>query len=112
DKSGRPARLPLLPSETLRPVLHRHSALYYILERQWYRLQNGLGWTRSYSEYVRARFGDPDSIGSRQASAELEKFVAICREQQIPLGIVLFPALSTAPAPQYPYGFLHDRVLT
>jgi hypothetical protein len=111
DKSGRPAELPLLPSETLRPVLHRNSVLYYILDRQWGTLQHELGWTGSYLDYMRARFGDPESAGSREAAAELEKFVALYRERHIALGIVLFREPRTTHRREYPFAFLHERVL-
>jgi len=112
DKSGRPAELPLLPSETLQPVLHRNSVLYYILDRQWGTLQHELGWTGSYLDYMRARFGDPESPGSREAAAELEKFVALCRERNIPLGIALFRGMEGVAKHAYPFDFLHERVLT
>jgi len=43
DKSGRPKGWRLLPSSLLTSFLHRHSALFFILNSQWNELQTLLG---------------------------------------------------------------------
>ena len=112
DKSGRPRTLPLVPSEFVETFLHRNSVLYYILEDRWSALQQRLGWTETYEGYMRARFGDSASTGSREAALALAQFVALCRTQHIEMGIVLFPDLGNAVGKVSPLDFLRDRVLT
>jgi hypothetical protein len=112
DKSGRSKGLPLLPSETLEPVLHQNSVLYYVLDQQWHRLQERLGWIKGYVDYMSVRFSDPTSPDSREAAAALAEFVALCHERNVGLGIVLFPSMVSIGTPVYPFDFLHERVLT
>ncbi|MDH3284004.1 MAG: SGNH/GDSL hydrolase family protein, partial [Acidobacteriota bacterium] len=61
DKSGRPRPFPLLPARArvLTETLHEHSALHFLVNRQWIRLQRGLAWHPSYEAYMRRRFGNP-----------------------------------------------------
>jgi len=37
-----------------------------------------------------ARFGDPNSASSLAAKEALQKFISICKERGLPLGIVIF----------------------
>jgi GDSL-like lipase/acylhydrolase family protein len=101
--------LPLVPSSTLEPWLHRNSALYYIVNGRWATLQAFLGRPSSYSDYMRARFADPSSRDSRAEIAALSEFLDVCRANQTPVSIVLFPDLSEIES--YAFGYLHDRVL-
>ena len=103
----RPTPKGLVPSATLRSVLHRHSALYYLLNSRWAELQGRLGWVSNYNDYMRERFGDPDGEDWRRAEAALRRFIARCREADVRVGIVLFPSL----VDQYALNYLHRRVL-
>jgi hypothetical protein len=111
DKSMRPAARPLIPSEELATILHKGSVLYFMLDEQWTAMQVDLGWTASYTEYLRARFGDPGGLDSRAAASAFSTLIALCRERSVPLGIVLFPHMRGIAMPTYPFDFLHERVL-
>lgn len=112
DKSRRPKMIPLLPSSTLHHLLHKSSALYYLINQQWNILQTTLDLVPSYSEYMFEQFGDPKSPPSRQAVRALKNFVRLCKNQKISLGIVLFPHLMLLGSNDvYPYNYLHERVL-
>jgi hypothetical protein len=110
DRSGRPKVLPLLPFGTRHSQLHRSSALYYLINQQWHLLQEALGISGSYDEYMLQRFGDPESTASQDAMLPLKDFIERCQDTETAVGIVLFPHFSDL-GRDYPFGFLHDRVL-
>ena len=96
---------------SLRSVLHSRSALYYVLERQWGLVQEKLGWEATYEAYMLDRLRDPTTPDARRADAVLSEFAQRCRENHVPLGIVLFPNLGMISGPNYSFDFLHERVL-
>ena len=104
EKAMRPAPYRLIPSNFLTSVLQRNSLIFHLLNQHWITLQWRLGWLQSYADYMRTRFGDPDSPPSRAAKVELEKFLSICKKSNIPVGVLLFNPDST-------FSFLADRVL-
>jgi len=109
----RGATAPLIPWRRLNKVLQQRSALYYLINRQFASLQRSLGHTENYVENMKRRFGDPSTLESRTAANELVGLIGTIAENDIPVGIVLFPLLVDVqedPA-AYPLGFLIDRVL-
>jgi len=110
DKSGRPKFMPLLPVKQLHFILHRSSALYYLINQQWNSLQELLALSGSYDEYMFRRFGNPKSSESREAIQALKDFIDLCNYQKTPLGIVLFPRIANL-GKDYPLEYLHNRVL-
>lgn len=114
DKTGRPQYARLIPSDRITSILRRRSALFYLVERGWRRMQISLGMTHTYEEYVETRFGDEGGEPWRRARAELEDLIAIARDHSIPIGIVGFPPLGDIDggASRLPAGFLMDRLFT
>jgi GDSL-like Lipase/Acylhydrolase family len=113
DKSRRPQPYRLIPSDYLSGLLHRHSALFYLVNAKFGKLQTATGLIESYEASMLARFGDPASEDSRRADGELDQFIRRVKDQGVPLGIVMFPYLAEAggSVESYPYGFLFDRVI-
>jgi hypothetical protein len=111
DSSGRPTFIPLLPIRRLHNWLNDASALYTVMNMQWAELQVALGMTISYQDYLKRRLADPNSRDSLADASELSALIAACRQQHVPLGIVLFPDTASSPGADYPFGYLHDRVL-
>jgi hypothetical protein len=109
--SNPPRAWRLLPSDTLSALLHRHSALYYLINQEWVKLQHRFGLIEGYQSYMERRFQDPQSDSSREAKATLDTFFRVCKDRDIPFGVVLFPALSRNLTRDYPFAFLMDRVL-
>jgi len=111
DKAGRPTPSWLIPFKSVHYALFRHSALYYVLNEQWARLQQALGMVGSYEEYMARRFADPQSPDSRTAMSALRWIVAQARANDVRIGMVLFPRLVPELGGGYPFDYLHDRVL-
>ena len=112
-KSGRPTAIRLIPSDFAHAWLHAHSALYYLIHRQWLSLQGKLGLTEQHVDNMTRRFEDPDSEESLAASVAFEHLIWRLKEQGIPAGMVLFPMMVNVDGDSdaYPLGFLMDRVL-
>jgi len=104
DKAKRPAPYRLIPSNFLISLLQRRSLVFYLLNQHWITLQWRLGLLHSYADYMQTRFGDSHSPASLAAKTELKKFVAICKKNNIPVGMLLFNSDSA-------FSFLVDRVL-
>jgi len=85
DKSGRPN-----PPISVASEIRHHSALFTVIDIYLRRIQPELGWVDSYQDYMLARFGDPNSPSSLAAEQALQEFVNITKEQELPLGIVLY----------------------
>ena len=112
DRSGRPRAGRLLPSSSASSWLQTHSALYYLVNQQWGRLQMELGLVGSYKDYMDQRFADPTSPDMVAAQAALEEFISIARDSGIGVGIVAFPDIVVANSlAEFPLGYLIDRVL-
>ena len=77
------------------------------MNQQWIRLEQYLGATDDYYVYMERRFRNPEGADAAEARAALEQFSRRCEERQVPVGMILFPKL----VPDYPLGFLLDRVL-
>ena len=107
---NRPEAIPLLPFRTHHSRLHQSSVLYYLINQQWSALQETIGVSGSYDEYMLQRFGDPRSSESQNSLLTLKDFIERCKNGGTAVGIVLFPRLADL-GKDYPFGFLHDRVL-
>lgn len=111
DKFGEPRPAPLLPHWRLHSWLFSRSALYTVLNQRWRVLQVRWGFTPDYADYLRARYGDPEGADSRRAMQWLEWFFDIAAQAEIPVGVVLFPHPTPDLSADYPFAFLHERVL-
>jgi hypothetical protein len=111
EKRGRPRPRHLVPLPAVHPALFAHSALYALLDQQWAWIQVRLGLTPSYGEYMRERYSDPSGEGSRMAMQQLRSFLRTAKNAQVPVAVVLFPHLDDRAGAEYPFGFLHERVL-
>ncbi|MBN1352364.1 SGNH/GDSL hydrolase family protein [candidate division KSB1 bacterium] len=111
DKSGRPGSMTLAPSDELHAKLQSASALYFLVSLQWYALQEALGWAGSYSDYISRRFSDPQCLDSQESNRALKQFIQSCQDNDIRMGIVLFPDVVGDLNANYPFAFLHERVI-
>jgi hypothetical protein len=111
DKKGRPESLPLLSSATLHSLLYGSSVFYYLMDQEWNLLQDRLGLSGSYKEYMLRRFGDPESSESREAIKTLKDFIGLCQSQGTPMGLMLFPDIESDLGATYAFDSLHNQVL-
>ena len=111
DKQGQPRPSHLVPWSAAHAALFAHSALYALLDQQWAWIQVRLGLTRAYDEYLRERYADPQGAGSRRATGELRAFLRTAKRARLPVAVVLFPQLVDRMGADYPFAFLHERVL-
>jgi hypothetical protein len=110
---GRPSFFPLLPSATASSYLNDHSALYYLLNDAWQRVQaaTGIVSRRNYVEYMVERFGDPSSESAVLARERIVEFVTSAKQDGgTMVGIVMFPQLTDGLLSDYPLGFMLDSV--
>lgn len=111
DVAKRPALPPLIPSRSLHEALYARSALYTLLNAQWTRLQVARQMGDTYANYMTRLYADPQSEGSLLAASFARRFVELCRERGVPVGIVMFPDAGVDLGADYPYVFLHERTL-
>lgn len=110
DTADRPASRPLMPSAMHRWLSDR-SALYVVANNQWAQTQVRLGMTEAYPAYLHRRLGDPESPHARIDRSILEDLIASSQRAGVPIGIVLFPDTAGDLGKDYPFGYLHQRVL-
>lgn len=112
DKSARPRPYRLIPSDYLSGVLHRNSALYFLIKQRWMALQASWGLIGTYQQSMTERFADANSVDSLRAKRELEKFVAKVKQKDIKMAIVMFPQFveTGGDMSHYPFSYLFDRV--
>jgi hypothetical protein len=111
DSSSRPSFRPLAPNHGLHNWLNDHSALYTVANMQWAESQVALGMTRSYTDYLNHRLGDPNSSDSIRDRQLLRELIASTERAHVPMGMVLFPDTAMPLDDKYPFGYLHDRTL-
>ena len=111
DAAGRPRSTPLMPIRAWHDWLNDNSALYTVANMQWAETQVALGWTESYTTYLKQRLGDPHGPQATHDTALLRELIMRCKQAKVPIGIVLFPDTAGPMDQSYPFGFLHDRVL-
>jgi lysophospholipase L1-like esterase len=109
--AGRPTYHSLLPFNRLHGWLIDSSAFYAVANMQWAQWQVALGMTPTYADYLRGRMGDPNGPDAREDRAALVAVIEACRRQGVPVGMVLFPDTGAPIDANYPFGYLHDRVL-
>lgn len=111
DSSARPKFRPLIPIRVVHDWLSTRSALYTVANMQWAESQVALGMTTSYQEYLSGRLADPGSHDSQLDRRLLTELVDVCQRQRVPIGIVLFPDTAVSTGADYPFAYLHQRVL-
>lgn len=113
DGSAKETSYRLIPSEYLSKFLHKNSALYYLINNQWYILQRRLGLISTFGGAMDAHFGDINSADSQRSISELNQFITLVKDKNIPLGIVMFPdfVLTEGGVEKYPFDYLFDRVI-
>lgn len=111
DSTSRPSFVPLMPVRSWHNFLNDASALYTVANMQWAETQVALGMTSSYADYLKRRLGDPNSEDSVRDRGLLNELIATCQRAGVPVGIVLFPDTASSMAADYPFGYLHERVL-
>ena len=110
-QQGRPSCRNLAPTLKLHIRLHQSSALYYVLNAGWHALQNYMGTVETYENYMNHRFLDPNSESSKYALAKFKKILHLASNRNVPIGMVLFPRLRPYLANNYPFDYLHERVI-
>jgi len=108
---GRPSYWPLMPWPALHNRLYESSALYTLLNTWWGRWQAESRMAGSYPDYIWRRLGNPQGEDAQRDREAMRKLVALCRRHGVPVGFVLFPDSGFDPGPDYPFTYLHDRVL-
>lgn len=111
DVAGRPRIPPLVRNRAWHEWLYSQSALYTMLNAQWIRLQLTRAMGDTYPGYMRRLYADPASDGAVQAAALMRRFIELCVSRGVGVGLVLFPDAAVSFGDDYPYRFLHDRVL-
>lgn len=91
--------------------LFARSAFYILLDAKWAALMPWRPRPEPYDAYVTRLYGDPASEGARHAEALMRRFIALCRERGVEVGLVLVPDTGVRLDRDYPYRFLHERVL-
>lgn len=113
-KKRRAEPLRLIPVAWFDAYLKSHSALYFLLNKGWVQLQVQYGGLKSYTDYMRERYEDPQSIPSRKASDEFRTLLALAASRGVPLGAFLYPEIEDVGGDptRYSHGFLFERTLS
>jgi lysophospholipase L1-like esterase len=112
NPQGRPSARNLAPTMELHLRLHQSSALYYVLNAGWHATQRFMGTVGSYETYMNQHFLDPNSEGSKSALAKLKTVFRLANDRNVPIGMVLFPRLRPYLADDYPFDYLHERIIS
>ena len=111
DLTGRPHTIPLASLPDLHRWLNANSALYTVANMRWAELQIAIGMAPSYADYIKARAGDPNGPDAGRESRLLHEIVETARRAGADTGIVLFPDPGQDLGVNYPFAFLHERVM-
>jgi hypothetical protein len=111
EATGRPRSSALMPIRAWHDWLNDNSALYTVANMQWAETQVALGWTESYTTYLKRRLGDAQGPDATRDTRLLRDLINRCKQANVAIGIVLFPDTAAPIDKNYPFGFLHDRVL-
>jgi hypothetical protein len=111
DAIGRPRSSALMPIRAWHNWLNDNSALYTVANMQWAETQVALGLTESYAAYLRRLLGDPGGADAKRDAGLLRDLINRCKQANVPIGIILFPDTAAPIDKNYPFGFLHERVL-
>ncbi|MBT3194115.1 MAG: SGNH/GDSL hydrolase family protein [Verrucomicrobia bacterium] len=91
--------------------LTRHSAIWSLAGITLERIALCLRLRESYWSFTRSLLEDEDGPAAIAARECLEAFVEVCRDEDVALGVILFPDLGVDLGEGYPLGFLMDRTL-
>lgn len=86
------------------------SALYGLIDAQWTRLRPWTTRPEAYDVYMMRLYGDAASPGAVQAETLMRRFLGLCRERGVGVGLVLVPDAAVSLGADYPYRVLHERV--
>jgi len=111
DLARRTRQATLAPDPAMHRWWNRYSALYVIANMRWAEMQMALGWSPSYTDWLKATAGDPASAEARRDAGQLREIIDTARRHNIGIGIVLFPETGFPLDATYPFEFLHERVL-
>jgi hypothetical protein len=111
DTTGRPTFKPLVPMLGLHDWLTERSALYNVANMRWAETQVSMGMVQPYPDYLRQRLGDPHASDAQIDRAVLEDLITSTKRAGVPLGIVLFPDTAGDLGKDYPFAYLHERML-
>lgn len=85
------------------------SVIYFLLADVGHRVRDMM--VASHADETYARVGDPESPESREAEKAMIEFIRTARAGNVPVGLVLVPHLSPLKDGDYPFLYLHKRVL-
>jgi hypothetical protein len=111
NKNGMKRPLPLIPDIFYSKKLIKHSALYYLINDFWQKIQIKGGMADNYIEYLKETYGDADSPGVQKFQSDLRNFIQICRIHNIGIGVVLFPMITANFDQENSLAFLHEHVI-
>jgi hypothetical protein len=111
ETRSRPIHTTLVPSARLHKRLRESSALYGFLDTWWTRRQASGSSGSSYAKYMQSRYGDPQADAVRVNREAMRSLASQARNAGADLGIVLFPDTGYDLGTDYPFAFLHTRVL-
>ena len=87
------------------------SVVYFLVAEAWHRVLDSVG--MSYADELFRRVGDPESADSLAADAALTTFIDTCRSRHVGVSVVLVPSLvGLKNGKNYPFSYLHERVLS
>ena len=107
----RPSTYSLLPAGPDRRM-QQSWIVYRLLSDRWAQLQEAVGLSDSYEDYMARHLRDPNSPDARESFGRLRQFFDEAHAAGVASGAVLFPA-ADAMGPfgtNYPFGYLHDHV--
>lgn len=110
DSRERPRYQPFLPFPAVHDWLHESSAVYTLFDTWWTRRQVAGLSGPSYADYMRSRYGDPQSEAARLDRQALRALLAEAETRHIRMGFVLFPDTAYDLGDAYPFEFLHARM--
>ena len=112
DSTGRPTYHSLLPFRDLHGWLIDASAFYSVANMQWAQWQVALGMTPTYADYLRQRLGDPERTAMPASDrATLVALIERAASKACRSASCSFPTPARSIDANYPFGYLHDRVL-
>lgn len=85
------------------------SVIYFLLADVVHRVRDMMG--ANHADETYARVGSPESPESREAEKAMIEFIRAARASNVPVGVVLVPHLSPLKDGNYPFLYLHKRVL-
>lgn len=98
-----------LLNEFKQTMLNR-SVLYFLLTDVFHRVRDSMG--VSHIDEMSSHVGNPQSMESQEAEKAMVEFFRLCQAKMVPVGVVLVPHLGPLGGREYPFMYLHKRLLT